>query len=370
MGSSLHIINYQYTGVKILLYALILAGGKGIRLYPLSREKTPKQFLNIFNNKSFLKNTVERVIPIINKENICVVTNENYKERISREIPEVKEENIFIEPENKETATCIGLSAVKFLKDDKDAVMIILPSDHYIEGEKEFKDTIMQCVDIAEKRRGIVTIGIKPVRPDTGYGYIKMGDRIPGAIPSYKVARFLEKPNIEVAKDLILNEDYLWNSGIFVMRADVYLREMERYLPQMYKNMTDIYTNAGTDKEWETIVESYKLIDGISIDFGILQKTRKAYVVKCDFLWDDIGSFTALSRYIDENRNDKGSCYLEDSENCFIYSKDKLIIGFGIKDLIIVNGGDVILIMDKNKDQELKHLVNKISSEESLKEYL
>lgn len=203
-----------------MLYALILAGGKGIRLYPLSREKTPKQFLDIFNNKSFLKNTVERVIPIIDKENIYIVTNENYREKISKELPEVREENVFIEPENKETATCIGLSAVKLLKKDNDAVMIILPSDHHIEGQKEFKDTIMQCVEIAEKKRGIVTIGIKPVRPETGYGYIKMGDRIPGAIPSYKVNRFLEKPNIEVAKDLILNEDYLWNSGIFVTRAD------------------------------------------------------------------------------------------------------------------------------------------------------
>jgi mannose-1-phosphate guanylyltransferase len=356
--------------VKNLLYALILAGGKGIRLYPLSREKTPKQFLNIFNNRSFLSNTVERVIPIIDKDNIYIVTNENYKDKISKEVPIVRPENVFIEPENKETATCIGLSAAKLLKRDKDAVMIILPSDHYIEGEKEFKDTIMQCVDIAEKRRGIVTIGIKPVRPETGYGYIKMGDRIPGAIPSYKVNRFLEKPNIEVAKDLIQNEDYLWNSGIFVMRADVYLREMEKYLPQMYKNMISIYSDIDTEKEWETVVLNYKLIEGISIDFGILQKTRKAYVVKCDFLWDDIGSFTALSRYINENRNEMGNYYLEDSEDCFIYSKDKLIIGFGIKDLIIINGGDVILIMDKNKDQELKHLVNKINANENLKEYL
>ncbi len=203
-----------------MLYALILAGGKGTRLYPLSRSDNPKQFLKLMNNKSFLRNTVDRIKPIINKENIYVVTNEEYLGKIKDELPEINEENIFVEPENKETATCIGLSAIKLLKKDKDAVMLVLPSDHYIEGEKQFLDTLNQAVEIAEKRRGLVTIGVNPTRPETGYGYIEMGQRINGEIATYKIERFTEKPNIEVAKDFLLKGTYLWNSGMFIWRAD------------------------------------------------------------------------------------------------------------------------------------------------------
>jgi len=207
-------------GVVFLLYALILAGGKGTRLYPLSRDKNPKQFLKVINNKSFLRNTVDRIKPLVSKENIFVVTNEKYLDKISEELPEINKENIFVEPSNKETATCIGLSAVKLLKKDKDAVMVVLPSDHYIEGEKAFLDTITQAVETVERRRGLITIGVPPSRPETGYGYIQTGERITGEIASYRVERFVEKPNLEVAKDLISKGTYLWNSGMFVWRAD------------------------------------------------------------------------------------------------------------------------------------------------------
>lgn len=203
-----------------MLYALILAGGKGVRLYPLSREKNPKQFLKVVNDKSFLRSTVDRIKPIVPSENIFVVTNKEYLPKICEEIPEINKKNIFAEPSNKETATCIALSAVKLLKRDKDAVMIVLPSDHYIEGEKTFRDTINSAVEIAERRRGLVTIGVEPSRPETGYGYIEMGERIIGEMASFKVERFTEKPNIEVAKDFLLKGTYLWNSGMFVWRAD------------------------------------------------------------------------------------------------------------------------------------------------------
>lgn len=356
-----------------MIYGLILAGGKGTRLYPLSRSSKPKQFLKVINNKSFLENTVERIVPLIEKENIYVVTNKDYQEKIKNELGSINPENIFTEPRNKETATCIGLSAVKLLKRDGDAVMVVLPSDHHIENNKEYIETLSQAVDIANKRRGIVTLGITPTRAETGYGYIEMGQRIQSSdIPTYKIARFTEKPNLEVAKDFLLKGSYLWNSGMFVFRADVILREIEKYIPKMYKSLMEIYKHIGEDDEEEVISEQYALIDGISIDFGVMQKTRRAYVIKSDFIWDDIGSFSALSRYLQDEKNNKVSnkVYLQDSENCAIFGGENLIIGLGVKDLVIVDAGDVILIMDKNKDQEIKHLLNDLAEQKEYEDYV
>lgn len=355
-----------------LLYALILAGGKGTRLYPLSRSNNPKQFLKLINNKSFLRNTVDRIKPLVDKENIYVVTNEDYVEKVKTELYELDSSNIIVEPSNKETATCIGLSAVKLLKKDKDAVLMVFPSDHYIDKEKLFIDTLKQAVDVCERKRGIVTIGIQPTRPETGYGYIQMGDRLSTAMVTYKVERFTEKPNIMVAKDFLMQGNYLWNSGMFIMRADVLLREIEKYLPKLYKSLIEIYQHIGLEDEEEVIKHHYSIIDGISIDFGVMQKTRKAYVIKCEFEWDDIGTFESLSRFLKNFRQNKviGSTYTEDSENCTIISNDKLIIGFGIKDLVIVESDDVVLIMDKSKDQEIKHLVNNMKNNVEVSKYV
>ncbi|SHH97432.1 mannose-1-phosphate guanylyltransferase [Clostridium grantii] len=354
-----------------MVYVLILAGGRGTRLYPLSREKKPKQFLNVIDDNSFLRKTVDRVKSIVPMDNIYIVTNEIYKENILSEISELREENIFIEPANKETATCIGLSAVKLLKKDKDATMLVLPSDHYIKNEKLFGDTILEAIEVAQRKRGLVTLGIEPTRPETGYGYIKMGECIIAKMPTFKVDRFTEKPNIEVAKDFLITDSYLWNSGMFVWRADVFLREMEKYLPKTYRNLMEIYKVIDTDEEEKVLKQQYELIDGISVDFGILQKTRKAYVIKCSFDWDDIGSFLALGRFLNNYRgnNVKGNAFLEQSDNCYVFGDKKLIIGFGINDLIIIDTEDVVLVMKKEKDQEIKHLVNRLK-EERMEEYL
>ena len=355
-----------------MLYSLILAGGKGTRLYPLSRGQEPKQFLKVANDKSFLVNTVDRISPLIPSENTFVITNKDYEERVKQELPELNPENIFVEPANKETATCIGLAAVKLMKKDKDAVMVVLPSDHYIENNKSYIETLKQAVVIVERRNAIVTIGIEPTRPEMGYGYIEMGTRVSGNIPSYKVNRFTEKPNLEVAKDFILKGTYLWNSGMFVMKADTIIKEIERYIPKLGASLRAIRDAIGTEEEEEVTRRQYSLVDGISIDFGVMQRTRRAMVVKCDFSWDDIGSFTALSRFLKTEDSNAVSeeVYLEESKNCCIFGGKRLIIGFGLKDLVIVDTGDVLLVMDKNRDQEIKHLIGKIADKKEYKDYL
>lgn len=355
-----------------MLYALILAGGKGTRLYPLSREDNPKQFLKVINDKSFLRSTVDRILKLIPRENIYVVTNERYLEKVKEELDDIKEENIFTEPQNKETATCIALSAVKLVKNDKDAKMVVLPSDHYIQGEREYLDTIQRALDISEKRRGLVTIGIKPTRPETGYGYIKVGDRVNNKIGTFRVEQFIEKPNLEVATDFYYSNNYLWNSGMFVWRADVFLRELERYVPKMYKNMMEIYKAVNTKEEKVVIEDQYNLIEGISVDYGIMQKTRKAYVIESEFIWDDIGNFNSLGKFLSNQRSNgiKGEVFTSESENCFVFGGKKFIITFGVEDLIIVDSEDVLLIMSKDKDQDLKHLVDIIKQDDKFNKYI
>lgn len=353
-----------------MLYGLILAGGKGTRLYPLSRKDYPKQFLKIINDKSFLTNTFDRIKKFVPVENIFIVTNEDYYEKVKEDVPLVSHDNIFLEPQNKETATCIGYACAKLFKKDPESCLMVFPSDHFIENENEFESTIKKAIEIAEKKRGLVTIGVKPDRAETGFGYIEMGRVIDDEI--YKVERFTEKPNTEVAKDFLIKGNYLWNSGIFVWRCDVFLREMEKYTQKIYKHIMKIYEAIGQENEDKVLREEYNEINGISVDFGILQRTRKGYVVKSNFIWDDIGTFHAVTKFLENKSGNaiKGNILLEDTENCTIINNDKLLISFGIQNLIIITTKDVVLIMDKSKEQEVKYLVNTIQNNENLNGYL
>ena len=349
-----------------MLCALIMAGGKGTRFWPLSTEEKPKQFLNLVGSYTMIQMTINRILPIIPIERVFVCTGEKYISYIKEQLPNLPDRNIIIEPEGRNTAPCIAVSSMIINKYYKDASVLVLPSDHLIEKEEAFRKIVLAGNDfINDHNECIITLGIEPSRAETGYGYIEMGERIPSATQAYKIARFTEKPNIEVAKDFLLKGTYLWNSGMFVFRADVILREIEKYLPKMYKSLMNIYQHLGEEDEEQVTREEYGLIDGISIDFGVMQRTRKAYVIKGDFKWDDIGSFNALSRYLNQYRNNNkisNNVYIQDCENCSIFGGDeKLIIGFGVKDLVVVDAGDVILVMDKDKDQEIKHLLNDIN---------
>jgi mannose-1-phosphate guanylyltransferase len=352
----------------IMNHVVIMCGGSGSRFWPISRKMYPKQFLNTVEEKTMIQLTMDRISKFIPLENIYMVTNKIYVNTIREQVPQILQENIIIEPMIKETAACIGYSAVKLLKKDPEAVMIVLPSDHYIQDEDRFIETLKQGLDIAGSDNCLVTMGIKPTRPETAYGYIETGKRVDevGEIPTYKIKRFTEKPNREKAQEFIDKGTYLWNSGMFIWKAAVLLKQYKRFLPEMYQCLKRMSDHIGSSEEARIIEEEYDKIDGISIDYGILEKTWDVYVMESSFSWDDIGNWTALERYMtkDENGNSvKGIHKVLDSHNCMLYGGKRLIAALGVEDLIIVETDDVVLVCKKDRDQDIKLLIKELQKD-------
>jgi mannose-1-phosphate guanylyltransferase len=319
--------------------------------------------------------TVDRINKFISLENIYMVTNKSHVQNINHQLPEIDNRNILIEPLIKETAACIGYSAVKLLKQDKDAVMIVLPSDHYIQDEQEYMNTIIKGLDIAIKNNCLVTMGIKPTRPETAYGYIETGKKVDSLEDAsvYKVKRFTEKPNKEKAQEFIEKGTYLWNSGMFIWKASVLLEQYKEFLPDMYECLMNISDAVDTEYEAQIVEQEYAKIDGISIDYGILEKSNAVYVMETNFMWDDIGSWTALERYLkqDDNGNStKGIVKTLDSRNCILYGDKRLIAAVGVEDLIVVETEDVILVCKKDRDQDIKQLLKCLGAESELEIYI
>ncbi|MDF2672745.1 MAG: mannose-phosphate guanylyltransferase [Clostridiales bacterium] len=354
-----------------MVYAVIMSGGLGSRFWPKSRKSLPKQFLKTVGDKTMIECTADRILNVVSKDKIYVVTNKSYVP-IIQNLLNIKSENIFKEPANKETASCIGLAAVKLLKKDFDAVMVVLPSDHVIIGQEEFETTLKAAINIASEGDYLVTMGINPNRPESGYGYIEKGDEIEKG--AYRVKRFVEKPNIDVAKSFLEKGNYLWNSGMFIWRADRLLREIKKYLPDLYKNLMRIYENLGTAQEEEVINEEYIKIDGISIDFGVMQRTHRAVVLDTNFLWDDIGSFTSLERFLskddDNNIVPMNEVSLLDVSNTTILGDKRLVAGIGLKDMLIIDTEDVVLVCPKDRCQDIKELVKKMSNQNEFERFI
>lgn len=352
-------------------YAVIMSGGMGTRFWPKSRHSMPKQFLKTVGEKTMIQNTVDRITKCIHQDNISIVTNRNYVEMIKKQLPCVKKENIFIEPSNKETATCIGLAAIKLVKRDPDAVMVVLPSDHMIQNVEEFKKTIETALKIAKSKDVLVTMGIVPSRAETAYGYIETGRIIEDfdGISAFKVKRFTEKPNKTVAQMFIDKGTFLWNSGMFVWRASVLLKEMERYLPDLYNNLMVMQNYIGQEEEEKIIEEEYQKVDGISIDFGLMEKSSNIVVLKTNLDWDDIGSWNALEKYYikdKENNIVDGLSSCIDTKNCMIFGNERLVATIGVNNLLIVDTGDIVLVCDRERDQEIKKMVKQL---ECLKDF-
>ena len=340
--------------------ALIMAGGKGERFWPKSRQSLPKQFLSLTNDgKTMIQLTVERILPLVELEDIYIATNANYKHLVMEQLPGLPEQNILCEPIGRNTAPCIGLGAVHIHHKYEDAIMMVLPSDHLIKFNDIFTETLSNACDVAEEGNNLVTIGITPNYPETGYGYIK-ADKSAVLKKSYSVDCFVEKPNYEVAKSYVESGDYYWNSGMFIWKISSILSNMQTFMTDTYEGLLKIQSAIGTPEEDTVLKEIFPNFVSDSIDYGIMEKASDIYLIPGNFGWDDVGSWLAVERVrgTDEHGNTlSGNVVTVDTEHCTIEGNKRLITTVGLKDLIIVDTEDALLVADKMAAGDIKKLL-------------
>lgn len=338
-----------------MLCALIMAGGKGTRFWPLSTEEKPKQFLNLVGDDTMIQMTVNRILPIIPIERIFVCTGEKYIDYVINQLPKLPKENIIVEPEGRNTAPCIALSSMIIKRKFNDASVLVLPSDHLIEKEDEFRSIILKGNDFLEKNPyNIVTLGIQPNRPETGYGYIKLKDEIFNNI--YKVDKFVEKPDENTAKKYLANGNYLWNSGMFLWKAENIINQIKNYSPEIYEALKEIET-IEEDVIGNYVKENYKNTTNISIDYAVLEHSKDIYVIPSDIGWDDIGTWKAVERYrdrdLDNNIVAENVSVIESKSNMIVNNKKRVVL-IGIEEVMTLETEDSIFIVNKKYMDNLR----------------
>jgi len=353
------------SGINDCIYAVIMAGGSGTRFWPRSRKNRPKQLLNITGDEILLKKTIELITPIVPVSRIKIVTTFLQADSVKNTVSQIPKENIIIEPFGKNTAPAISISALFIERDTKDAVMVVLPADHYIEDKKKFHQTIMAGASQASQGDFIVTIGIPPRGPETGYGYIEADEVKDAKNGIYTVKSFHEKPDIHTARRFIKQGTFFWNSGIFIARTSTMLKEIEEYLPHNYQGLVKIRASLGTDEESDVINNVYKEMEAISIDYGVIEKSSHVFMIKGNFGWNDVGSWPYAAQYWpkDSNKNSFiGDLISLDSSQCIVYSPKKPVALLGVKDLVIVEDEDALLVCKKERSQDVKKLVEMLKS--------
>ena len=338
-------------------YGVIMAGGGGTRFWPLSRKAKPKQFLNLSGKDTMVMDTIKRLCHVADKEDIFVVTGEGFVASTAEETKELlRADHILGEPAARNTAACIGYAAMEIVKKYGDGVMCVAASDHFIRDEEEYERVIKMAASLAEEKDALVTIGIKPTFPSTGYGYIRSNRDMEAAY--YEVEEFVEKPDLETAESYLESGQYAWTSGMFVWKASVILGYFERLLPDIYECLVKIGDAMGTDREKQVIQEVYPVIPKISVDYGIMERAKGVLMVEGDFGWNDVGSFDALEEIYEKDENGNvvlaNGCLL-DTNGCILYGDgEKLIATLGVHDLVIAQTKDIILVCDKKRAQDIK----------------
>ncbi len=353
------------------IYVAIMAGGIGSRFWPSSRESRPKQFLDILGvGKSLIRLTFERFLNLCPAENILIVTNGQYRELVKEHLPEIAYDQILCEPSRNNTAPCVAYTALRLQAMNPDANFIIAPSDHVILKENVFLDKIRMALDFTNENDALLTLGIQPTRPDTGYGYINFGENQEGEI--YKVKRFTEKPVLENAKAFVANGDYLWNGGIFIWHVNSLLNAFRKNAPEILEILEQGASCYNTDKEQAFIDENYPKTPSISVDYAIMEKAENVYTIPSEIGWSDLGTWNSLYSYMEKDENENvpnGDVILQDTKGCLVRGqKDKLTIVRGVEDLIVIDEDNVLLIYPRDKEQEIKILTK--SPIEILKNYL
>lgn len=346
---------------------LIMAGGIGERLWPLSRENKPKQFLKIGDEKSLIEKTILRALKITSEENIFIITGIRYREAFNQYIPNFKKENIIYEPLGRDTAAAVTLGALTIKEKIGNSIIVILPADPIIKEENLFTKTVEEAIETTSKTKKTIIVGIKPNRAETGYGYIKLANNIKDN--EYNVERFVEKPNLENAKKFLEDGNYLWNSGMFIWDIENILNSVQSFMPDTYNKVLESFNNIDN---LEKSKEIFSKIEKISFDFGIMEKLKEIICIKAEFFWDDLGAFSALGRiYKKDNDNNVviGNVYIKESKNNIIINDDNDFIAVnGIKDLTIVKSNGALLIYADNQDSKIKEILKDIRKEDELKE--
>ncbi len=347
------------------MYIVLMAGGVGSRFWPRSRKELPKQMLNLLGEQSMLQMTYERIKPLVEPEKILVITNSDLSALAKEQLPELPEENIISEPFGRNTAPCIGLAAAIIQsRTARDEVMVTLPADHLIADDKKFRQTIRAAEEFAGNNQCLVTLGVKPGYPETGYGYIQRGEEtaMTGGLPVYKVKTFAEKPNMDTAKRFIKSGDFLWNSGMFIWSVDLILKEFNTHEPEMAEGFKVIRKAAGADSMADVIFDVYSKLRSISIDYAIMERAENVCIIEADFIWNDLGSWEAAYNIAEKDKqgNAVQAKFFQalDSENNYIFTPDKVVAMIGVEDLVVVETKDALLICKKEQSQKVKEVVD------------
>ncbi len=346
-------------------YVVIMAGGIGSRFWPMSTSSNPKQFHDVLGiGKTLLQLTVERYLPICAEENILIVTNERYKTLVQEQLPNFNEDQILLEPSRKNTAPCIAYACYKIHSQNKDANIIVAPSDHLILKEVEFQKTIKSALENTAKNNCLMTIGLKPSRPDTGYGYIQFEQ---GDSNIRKVKTFTEKPSLDIAQRFLDSGDFYWNSGMFIWSAASIVEAFGKLLPEIGKLFSELNDVYYTEQEETEINKIYPICKNISIDYGIMEKANNVEVILADLGWSDLGTWGSLYTHIDKDENKnaivgKNVLTYDANDNMVLVPDEKLVVIQGLNDYIVVESNDTLLICKKRDEQKIKQFVTDIKS--------
>lgn len=356
------------------MYSIIMAGGRGTRFWPASRQHRPKQLLTLFGQRSLLRRTVDRMAPLTPPQRVVVVTAAEHAEALAEQIPDVPSENIIVEPVGRNTAAAAGLAAAWVARRDPHAVCLVLPADHLIDDEEGFRRTLSRAAEAARASDALLTMGLKPTFPATGYGYIETGEMLdPGPPPLMNVAAFHEKPDLETAEQYLAGGAHLWNSGMFAWRAEVLLNEIAKSLPTLAEGLAEISEHLGTEGQAKALARLYPRLPAISVDYGVLEKTENLRMVAADFGWSDVGSWEAMADLweSDEQGNacQEGNMIKREAEGNLVSAGGRLVALVGVKNQVVVVTDDVVLVMDRARGQELSEVL-KMLEERGLDHHL